>query len=129
MKTESLAPLEAAVLEKLLAGDHRILAALRAQLRDITVTSREISEAGFFTEFSTGAALPAPVATNKLRLGDVEATLTGLQSGAGFILYIDSGRLSVLEGFTYEEVWPNTIEEFSLRYSDPARRSVLEKLS
>jgi hypothetical protein len=30
----------------------------------------------------------------------------GLVHGAGFVVFIDQGRLAVLEGFTYDEDWP-----------------------
>lgn len=123
-----LEPLEAAVLEKLLAGDHPVLAALRVQLSGATVKGRTHTGVGFFTGLALARhAMPAPVGT--LRFGDVEATIDGLQHGAGFVLLVDDGRLTTLEGFSYGEPWPAGIAAFSVRYWDPARPDLETKLS
>ena len=49
-------------------------------------------------------------------LGGVEATIEGLEHGVGFTLFLTDGWLDNLEGYTYDEPWPDTIETFSLRY-------------
>jgi len=36
--------------------------------------------------------------------------------GAGFVLYIEHGRLSMLEGYGYDDPWPNTITRYTLQY-------------
>jgi hypothetical protein len=118
-----LEPLEAAVLDKLLAGDHPVLAALRGQLAVAAVTQRELTGVGFFTDFSVPqTADPAPV--RRLRFGDVHANISGVEHGAGFLLFVDDGVLTTLEGFTYDEPWPEEIKEFSVRYVDPTRPDV-----
>ena len=87
-----LESLEAAVLQKLLDGDHPVLAALREQLPGLSVKERKQTGAGFFTEFSMPAtARPAPLSSGKVRFGDVQATVSGLKHGAGFLLYVDQG--------------------------------------
>jgi hypothetical protein len=117
-----------AVLQKLLDGEHPILTVLRDQLRGLSVKARRLTGAGFFTEFSTAtAARPAVIPSAKARLGDVEATINGLKHGAGFLLYIDQGLLTRLEGFSYEEPWPEQPYDFSLKYSDPDRKEVLSE--
>jgi hypothetical protein len=122
-----LEPLEAAVLDLLLAGDHPVLAALRDQLAGATVKGRQHTGVGFFTDFSPAKdAVPAPV--RKLRFGDVQATIDGLQHGADFVLFVDDGLLTMLEGFSYDEPWPAEIVGFSVSYSDPARPDLAEKL-
>jgi hypothetical protein len=129
MTLSDLEPLETAVLEKLLAGDHPALAALRQQLAGLTVRRREKTGAGFFTEFSVAeTAARAPVPSGRFRFGDVQATIRGLRQGAGFLLYVDGGLLSMLEGYSYEEPWPEEIEEFSVGYLDPSRKSLLASL-
>ena len=78
-----LEPLESAVLQKLLDGDHPALAALRDQLSGLSVKERKQTGSGFFTEFSTAAtARPAPLPSGKARFGDVQATVNGLKHGA-----------------------------------------------
>ena len=44
---------------------------------------------------------------DKLIAGDHPALASLRRQGAGFVLFIRSGRLSVLEGFTYGEDWPD----------------------
>ena len=122
-------PLEFAVLRKLLEGDHPVLASLRLQAEGLSVAAREKTGAGFFTKFATAVTSePAPVNTGKLRFGDVEATISGLANGAGFLLYVDEGRLSMLEGYSYEEPWPNEVKDFSLRFANADRAAVLAKI-
>jgi hypothetical protein len=36
----------------------------------------------------------------------VIARMEGLEHGAGFMLFIDDGVLVMLEGYTYDEPWP-----------------------
>lgn len=124
----NLEPIETAVIEKLLQGNHPALVALRRQLSAIAVVSRKHTGVGFFTEFSVGGdAVAASVRSERIRFGDVEASIKGLQHGAGFLLYIDKGFLRMLEGYSYDEPWPVQISEFSLAYTNPARPTVDEE--
>ena len=113
-----LEPLEAAVLEKLLDGDHPVLTALRHQLPGTRVTSRELTGVGFFTTFSVAAGPLDRAPIVRAIFGDVVATIPGLAHGAGFLLYLEDGLLHMLEGYTYAdaEPWPERIDEFSLGY-------------
>jgi hypothetical protein len=125
----SLEPLEAAVLQKLLSGDHPVLIALRDQMDGLSVRTRKNTGVGFFTELSTAAAArPASVPSGKIRFGDVQATVDGLKNGAGFLLLIEQGLLRMLEGYSYDEPWPEMIREFSVKYSNPDRKKELAKL-
>jgi len=122
-----LEPLEAAVLDKLLAGTHPVLAALRAQLAGATVKHRTHTGVGFFTDFAPAQdAIPAPVRT--LRFGDVRATIEGLQHGADFVLFVEDGLLVTLEGFSCDEPWPAEIVVVAVGYWDPARPDLETKL-
>jgi hypothetical protein len=123
-----LEPLETAVLQKLLNGDHPVLTALRDQMNGLSVRTRKNTGVGFFTEFSTAAARPASVPSGKIRFGDVQAAIDGLKNGAGFLLFIEEGLLHTLEGYSYDEPWPETIGEFSLKYASPDRKKELAKL-
>ncbi len=124
-----LEPLEVAVLQKLLDGDHPLLAALRLQQAGLSVMKREFSGAGFFTEFAhSDSAVPASVKCGNVQFGDVVAVVENLQGGAGFLLYIQNGMLHMLEGYSYEEPWPESIGNFSLSYSNPDRTVELGKL-
>jgi hypothetical protein len=45
----------------------------------------------------------------------VVAEVDGLKHGAGFALWIENGMLATLEGFSYDERWPETVNRYSLR--------------
>ncbi len=108
----------------MLAGDHPVLAALRGQRSLVTVTGRELTGVGFFT------TLRVPLAPlGRLVIGDIDAKMRGLQYGAGFVLFVENGVLKTLEGFSYEEPWPDVIAELALAYRDPARQELLAELS
>ena len=117
---EGLNTLEQAVLDKLLAGDHPVLAVLRAQAQRARVTRREHTGVGFFCDFDVPSDVPrAP--HSDFHLGDVNATLDGLAHGAGFVLFVRNGRLATLEGYTYEESWPKEIRNVKLTYQREPR--------
>lgn len=110
-----LEPLEAAVLEKFLEGDFSGLVALRAQLAHLSVKSRELTGVGFFTDFEIApGAVPVPLGRGISPLRGVEATIEGLTHGAGFLLFVKDGFLSMLEGFSYDDCWPSEIKSFSV---------------
>ena len=46
----------------------------------------------------------------------VFAEIKELKRGAGFVLFIKDGMLTQLEGFTYDEPWPDMISEYRLEY-------------
>ena len=112
----------------MLAGDHPVLAALRGQRSLVTVTGRELTGVGFFTTLRVPLAVPCAL-LGRLVIGDIDAKMRGLQYGAGFVLFVENGVLKTLEGFSYEEPWPDVIAELALAYRDPARQELLAELS
>lgn len=123
---------ERAVVTKLLEGEYSVLEQLRKQLPSCRVSRRELTGAGFYAYFDVA---DIPVANDvKLRFGDVIAEIEGMAHGAGFVLYVEHGRLSMLEGYGYDDPWPSTITEYTLKYSTGehrdwiALRKVLETL-
>lgn len=120
--------LETAVLNALLAGNHPVLATMREQLKHASVKSRDYTGVGFYTEFSVPTEVERASALERLVFGDVHATVPGLEAGVGFVLYIEQGLLHVLEGYTFDEPWPQEVQSFSLAYSEPTRSGVLSRL-
>jgi hypothetical protein len=104
-----------------------VLACLREQRAAATIVSRELSGVGFFVDFQVPDSAPLCGTKPDFTLTDVEATMAGLAHGAGFVLFVREGRITMLEGFCYDESWPDTLGDFQLRY-DPVPRdlSVLE---
>lgn len=120
---DSLTEFEMAAIRFLLAGDHAVLRALRAQAQLCRVRTRDFSGTGVFTYLSVPENVErAPTKSSDLRLRDVHADVAGLKHGAGLILYVTDGFLELLECFSYEEEWPDQIRAYSFRYeTDPER--------
>ncbi len=114
---DELSPLERDVIAMILSPDHPVLSALRRQFERCHVASRQITGVGFFTNLDVETdASPAPVmpGSTRLCLGDVTATIEGLEHGAGFVLFVQDGVLDVLEGFSYVEPWPDVTAGYAL---------------
>jgi hypothetical protein len=121
MTMAGLNDLEQAVLDKLLEGDHPVLTALRDQAARARVSSHECSGVGVFCSFEVSADVPSLAAPRDFELGDVDASMDGLEHGAGFLLFVRGGRLAMLEGFSYEEPWPAEARNFQLSYRQEPR--------
>jgi hypothetical protein len=123
---EELNSLQKAVLVNLLAGDHPVLAALRAQAERAQLVSRRYTGVGFFCDFTVPLDVPPVKDHLNFELGDVYGEIAGLQHGAGFVLFVRSGYLNLLEGFSYDESWPEMPGEFKLSYlkRDPTNPAV-----
>jgi hypothetical protein len=114
-----LSKLEQAVLDKQLTGDHPMLAALRIQASKVRIVERKETGVGFFCHFEVNAS--APIVNGDFQISDVHGELSGLSHGVGFVLFIRSGRLSMLEGFTFDEPWPQRVGTFELKYDREPR--------
>ena len=120
MSELQLTAFERAVITTILQPSHPVMDALREQLEACFVTNREFTGTGFFTRLHVPASVPdAPVTRDRLHLGEVAASLTGLDHGAGFVLWVTSGRLATLEGFSYGEPWPDVIEGWNVTPMTP----------
>ena len=83
------------------------------------MAGRELTGVGFFTNLAVPASAPrARLGANEIRLSGVLAEMDGLEHGAGFVLYVDHGVLEMLEGYCYDEPWPEHTGAFSLSYFD-----------
>ena len=120
---KQLTILENAILNKLLAGDLPELIQLRSQLRCCNIVRREFTGCGFYIEFKvSNSDLCIPFLD--IQLGDVIAEIEGLEHGAGFLLFIKNGVLSMLEGYSYDEPWPSSIDNFKLMYTNGEERNL-----
>jgi hypothetical protein len=119
--------LERAVLEKLVAGDTAPLEGLQRQLACCRVGNREGSGVGFFSTLVVDREEAESIGDTTARLGDVSADIDGLAHGAGFLLTISAGYLDQLEGYSFDEPWPEQIDGFSLSYTkEPRDLAVLQ---
>ena len=115
---------EEQVMRKLLAGEDDALAGLRQQLEKAEVSSRRLTGIGFYTYFSMPTEVPRLPGHQSFKLGDVNGTAANLQYGAGFLLYVNDGAIAMLEGYTYDEAWPDNVEGLELTYSDGPTREM-----
>ena len=111
----NLTDLENTVLQMMLNGDHPVLKYLRPQLELCHVEKRKFTGTGFYTELYVNLNT---VVLPKLSIafGDIAAEVSGLQYGAGFMLFVEGGLLDVLEGYCYGETWPEQGAKFNLSY-------------
>jgi hypothetical protein len=122
LSVKGLTQFENAVMEKLLCGDDPALITLRQQAQQAQVASRDLTGVGFFISFILPPGVAVIDMEPNFRIGDVHATVGGLQHGAGFVLFINKGRLDILEGYSYDEPWPDYVDRFALRYEDEPRQ-------
>lgn len=108
--------LEQQVLQMLLAGDDPVLSILRRQLEIAQRAPREYSGVGFFTHFRVPLEAPRLPGGPSFRFGDVIAEMDGLEHGAAFVLFVDGGVLTMLEGYTYDESWQQPVSSINLKY-------------
>jgi len=109
--------LEKQVLQKFLFGENEILDILRKQVLMASVSSREMTGVGFFTKFVIPSDAQRILSHTKFILSDVIGTASNVKDGVGFVLFIGNGVLATLEGYTYDEPWPNEIQNLELSYS------------
>lgn len=103
------------VLSKLLDGDSIELSILRKQFQEAIVVNREFTGSGFFTNIEIPKDIDR-IQQDRVTIGDVIAEIDGLRNGAGFVLFTKDGRISTLEGYSYDEPWPNEMDKFTLKY-------------
>lgn len=119
---QDLNDLEKDVLAMLLSGEGDALRQLREQLAVCRVEERKLTGAGFVTELHIPEDVhPADEIQARARVGDVVAELEGVEYGVGFVLFIRQGLLGTLEGYTFEEPWPESIAKYDLRYQSSSR--------
>ena len=111
MEAAALTELERNVLGVLLDRPGPSSAALRSQVAGCRVVGRRWTGVGFFTDLAVDPATPpSPVDTDAI--GGAHAEIEGLSHGAGFVVFVQEGRLRTLEGFAYDEPWPTSIDIF-----------------
>jgi hypothetical protein len=119
-----LEQLERRVMEMLLAGNDPILNILRDQYSVARVVKHELTGVGFFVTFAVPPEAARLDGEKSLHFGDVKAEIDGLQHGAGFVLHVRDGAIDYLEGYSYDEPWPASLEHFRLMYIEGDERDL-----
>lgn len=82
---------------------------LQAQFEKSVVQKREVSTYGFSTYYTVTAPEEALGNNENLQLGKSQWKISGLLHGSDYILWIKNGLITCLEGFSYNELWPDEI--------------------
>lgn len=120
----NLSTLEKQVLEMLLRGEDEVLTILRRQAQRLQVSSREKTGVGFYTNFLVSPDVLRVPGNLTFKLGDVNGAADNVSHGLGFLLYVKDGALSMLEGYTYDEPWPEEIRGLVLTYASEGGRKL-----
>jgi hypothetical protein len=120
----NLTTLENQVLEMLLRGPDEVLAILRQQAKQMQILSRNKTGVGFYTEFVVPPDVPRVPGCPTFKLGDVNGVADNVTHGIGFLLYVKDGSLSMLEGYTYDEPWPDDVRCLILTYASKEGRKL-----
>ena len=99
----------------MLAGNLPLLIQLQQQLEVCSVGKQEFTGVGFYTTLVVPENISRTEGLN-FKFGDVIGEIAGLSSGAGFLLYVKDGVLDMLEGYSYDEPWPSSVNDFNLKY-------------
>jgi hypothetical protein len=107
-----LHPLERDALDALLAltdkeFSPRDLGILRRQFGMAIILTRKMTGHGFYTEFGVPENVTRLADNRSFWFGTVYAEVPGLAQGAGFQLHIKDGAADTLEGFCFDEHWPD----------------------
>jgi hypothetical protein len=89
---------------------------LRDQMQAASVVKRTFTGCGFFTDLSVPDTCAPIPGEPRLQLSGLSGISPRLQHGIGFVLFIEHGRLTTLEAFTYDEPWPTDTGEITLAY-------------
>ena len=82
---------------------------LQSQFQKCTVQKKEVSTYGFSTYYTVTAEEETLGDTVNMQLGKSQWNINGLKRGSDYILWIKNGFITCLEGFSYNEPWPDEI--------------------
>ncbi len=101
------------VVDLILSPDRPGFAILREQYVCSIVRDVEFTGVGFFLNYEVPVELPCAIPRN-FTIGGFNADLDGVSHGVGFELFVRDGKIAFLEGFTYDEGWPDHITRYEL---------------
>lgn len=112
-KLHGASEFERAVIEHIIEKE---VPEYKKHLRYLSVGVRENTGAGAYVYFNYSDTPVLFSSENKTIGQSVYAEIEGLQWGAGFMLYIDNGQITMLESFCHgAESWPTNILKFDIQ--------------
>lgn len=117
------------LMEMLLDGDDPVLKGLKNQYGNSVIESRKFTGAGFFTHFKVAGGIEAVAQGKNFQIGDMHASFDGIKAAFGFILFVEKGYLTMLEGYTLSsDVWPDNYSGVTLLNNGPEGKRDMERL-
>lgn len=80
----------------------------------VAVSEREFTGLGFLTEFERSPELKLFEDGFTLRWGKVGGRLNASRLETGYLVYIDDGYVTTVEGYTYGDTWPAQVDKIEL---------------
>jgi hypothetical protein len=111
--------LEQAVVGQLLEEAELRPARVDVDFENVAVVGREFTGVGFLTEFEPSQELKLFADGVSLRWGKVGARLNAAKLETAYVVYVDNGYLTTIEGYTYGDDWPESIASFALYELEP----------
>jgi hypothetical protein len=102
------------VMKVILSEDEKFRNILEKQYKSAKIINREFTGVGFFTDFEIQDKTLKIENNPNFELGNIQAQLKKIEYGVGFVLFIRDGFITFLEGYTYDEPWPDDIKDYVL---------------
>jgi hypothetical protein len=107
--------METAALRAIFAETPEVSSVLQRQLDRATVTKRENSGGGFFTDIAVPEDAQ-PAECPKVLGYATHAHVEGLEDGFGFVLFMKDGKLHLLEGYARGPESTSSLDLATLRF-------------
>jgi len=107
----ALTALELAVLRTFCKIDDLPLDDLANHISHLSVTSREQTGVGVFVELNSSLIT---MGSGKATISGVVATTNDERPVLGFLLFVEAGQPTMLEGFTYTNAWPDDLSDYTV---------------
>lgn len=106
---------------RVLAGNDPVCDVLRQQYERAQVVKRELTGGGFYSYFEVPREVDRLAGRPTFQFGDVIATFHESPFTMGFLLWIEEGAISMLEGYTFGEAVPEKVASFHVDYANGVR--------
>ena len=114
MNEQRLNRIESAALKRFLEVECPRVSLPEQVLGGLCLASREYTGTGFLTEIEKAPAAKVFEPGTSLRWSKLGARLDDEKLECGFLVYVDDGYLTGIEGYTYGEAWPGDIKSFEI---------------
>ncbi|MFR8011659.1 MAG: hypothetical protein ACLU8W_07875 [Clostridia bacterium] len=114
------------VIEMLLKGEDEVLVRLRSQMENVKSISEESSTVGFYINYEVDKyVIDISNCKSNFQIGDVDGCVDGIKNAVGFVLYINNGFITCLEGYTILDSWPDSDSMIELEYDSGENRNYI----